>query len=164
MYKILNSEQEDKSTNNLSRKYNKLIRSYEKNPTNNKIQRIEHIKSVLYPEKRVDKPKCYTIKKIDNAIFRLIKNDKNMQKQLDSRIFTSYILLLNILPDELIQIIIKMCNFNFRGYVLNIPKSIYVFARPMIKNKEEKNKIINYYKKNKQMMNLINNIHSMKTN
>ena len=58
--------------------------------------------------------------------------------------------------------IIKMCGFNLKNYVLDIPKDIYLFAKIYYKNKEEKERVIGLYKKNKNMVNLLQNLHSRK--
>lgn len=152
----------DNSTDNLKRKYEKLLKSYKKNPTQEKLSRINDIKNVLYPPPPFIREKCYPKKKIDAMTWRFVKNDNILRKQLDSRIWTSYQILSNILPDEVSKIIIKMCGFNLKNYVLDIPKDIYLFAKIYYKNKEEKDKITNLYKKNKNMVNLINNLHSQK--
>ena len=162
-FQILNSDEGDNSTNNLKRKYNKARKSYEKNPTKEKLMRINNMKLVLYPEKSIVRKKSYPKKKIDSSIFRCVKNDDNLRKQLDGRIFTTYILFADLFPDEVTRMIIKLCNFNFRRYVLDIPKDIYLFARPVLKNNVEKDKITKTYKKNRQMVNLICNLHSMKS-
>ena len=152
----------DNSTENLKRKYEKLIRSYKKHATPEKLSRINDIKNVLYPPPPFIREKCFNKKKIDASVMRLVKNDNVLRKQLDSRIWTTYITLSNILPDEVSKIIIKMCGFTLKNYVLDIPKDIYLFARIYYKNKEEKDKVTKLYKKNKNMINLINNIHSQK--
>lgn len=152
----------DNSTDNLKRKYEKLLKSYKKNPTQEKLSRINDIKNVLYPPPPFIREKCYPKKKIDAMTWRFVKNDNILRKQLDSRIWTSYQILSNILPDEVSKIIIKMCGFNLKNYVLDIPKDIYLFAKIYYKNKEEKDKITTLYKKNKNMVNLINNLHSQK--
>ena len=160
LLKVDNSD--DKSTNNLKRKYRKLLKSHENNPTQEKLNKINDIKNVLYPPPPFIREKCIPKKKIDSAIFRYVKNDKKLQKQLDGRAWTTYITLSNILPEEVSKKIIKMCGFNLKNYVLDIPKDIYLFARIYYKNKEEKDKITNLYKKNKNMVNLLQNLHSRK--
>lgn len=152
----------DDSTDNLKRKYGKLIKSYNKNPTQDKLSRINDIKNVLYPPPNFIREKCFNKKKIEASVMRYVKNDNVLRKQLDSRIWTSYQILTNILPSENVQMIIKMCGFTLKNYVLDIPKDIYLFAKIYYKNKEEKDKITNLYKKNKNMVNLINNLHSQK--
>jgi hypothetical protein len=152
----------DNSTDNLKRKYEKLLKSYNKNPTQDKLSRINDIKNVLYPPPPFIREKCFPKKKIDAMTWRFVKNDNILRKQLDSRIWTSYHILSNILPSENVQIIIRMCGFTLKNYVLDIPKDIYLFAKIYYKNKEEKDKITNLYKKNKNMVNLINNLHSQK--
>ena len=79
---------------------------------------------------------------------------------MDERTFTSYILLSNVFPEEIIKMIIKLCNFDY--FIMNIPKDVYLFARIYYKNMEEKERMIELYKKNKQIKNLINNLHSKK--
>ena len=152
----------DNSTDNLKRKYEKLLRSYKKNATQEKLTKIEEIKNVLYPPPPFIREKCFNKKKIDASIMRYVKNDNVLRKQLDSRIWTTFLLLSNILPSENVQMIIKMCGFTLKNYVLDIPKDIYLIARIYYKNKEEKDKITTLYKKNKNMVNLINNLHSQK--
>ena len=152
----------DTSTNNLTRKYNKLLISHEKNPTPEKLQRISSLREILFPPKSVVHEKCFNKKKVDCSIMRFVRNDKRLSLQLDGRVWTSYILLSNIFPDEISKIIIKMCEFTLKNYVLDIPKDVYLFAKLYYKNKEEKDKIIKLYKKNKQVKNLINNLHSKK--
>ena len=152
----------DNSTDNLKRKYKKLLNSYQRNPTQDKLSRINDIKNVLYPPPPFIREKCFNKKKIESSVIRYIKNDKKLQKQLDGRAWTTYITLSNILPEEVSKMIIKMCGFNLKNYVLDIPKDIYLFARIYYKNKEEKDKIINLYKKNKNMVNLLQNLHSRK--
>ena len=155
-------DNDDHTTNNLKRKYEKLLKSYNKNPTQEKLSRINDIKNVLYPPAPFIREKCFNKKKIDAMTWRFLKNDNILRKQLDSRIWTSYLILSNILPSENVQMIIRMCGFTLKNYVLDIPKDIYLFARIYYKNKEEKDKITELYKKNKNMVNLINNIHSQK--
>ena len=162
-FQILNSSEGDQSTNNLKRKYDKALKSYEKNPTKDKLDKINNMKLVLYPEKSIVRIKSNPKRKIDSAIFRCVKNDDNLRKQLDGRIFTSYIMFADLFPGEVIWKIIKLCNFNFRGYVLDIPKDIYLFARPILKNNEEKEDITKTYEKNRQMVNLIRNLYSIKS-
>ena len=162
-YKVLKVDREcDTSTNNLTRKYNKLVISYNKNPSPEKLQRINTLKEILFPPKSIIRGKCYPKKKIYAMTWRFIKNDKKLQHQLDGRVFTTYILLSNIFPDEISKIIIKLCGFTLRDYTLSIPKDVYLFAKIYYKNKEEKEKMIQLYKKNKQIKNLINNLHSKK--
>lgn len=160
LLKVDNSE--DNSTDNLKRKYKKLLNSYQRNPTQDKLSRINSIKDILYPPPPFIREKCFNKKKIDAMTWRFLKNDNILRKQLDSRIWTSYLILSNILPSENVQMIIRMCGFTLKNYVLDIPKDIYLFARIYYKNKEEKDKITNIYKKNKNMVNLINNLHSQK--
>ena len=155
-------DNDDHTTNNLKRKYEKLIKSYNKNPTQEKLSRINDIKNVLYPPPPFIREKCFNKKKIDAMTWRFLKNDNMLRKQLDGRAWTSFLLLSNILPPDNVQMIIKMCGFTLKNYVLDIPKDIYLFARIYYKNKEEKDKIKNLYKKNKNMVNLINNLHSQK--
>lgn len=153
---------DDDSTNNLPRKYNKLLKSYKNNPTKEKLDRINNIKDILCPPPPLIREKTFTNKKIIANFMRYIRNDDVLRKQLDARILTCYILLSNLFPDEVVKIIIKMCNFNIKGFVLDIPKDIYLFSRLYYKNNEKKQKIIESYKKNKQIINLIQNIHSKK--
>lgn len=155
-------DNDDHTTNNLKRKYEKLLRSYKKNATQEKLTKIEEIKNVLYPPPPFIREKCFNKKKIVAMTWRFLKNDNILRKQLDSRIWTTFILLTNILPDEVSKIIIKMCGFTLKNYVLDIPKDIYLFAKIYYKNKEEKDKITELYKKNKNMVNFINNLHSQK--
>jgi len=152
----------DTSTNNLTRKYEKMLKSYDKNPTPEKLQRINSLKEILFPPKSFVREKCFNKKKVDCCIMRFVRNDKRLAYQLDGRAWTSYILLSNIFPDEISKMIIKLCGFTLNGYVLDIPKDIYLFAKLYYKNKEEKGKMIQLYKKNKQIKNLIQNLHSKK--
>ena len=162
-FQILNCDLEDNSTDNLSRKYNKLLASYGKNPTNEKLNRINNLKLILYPEKKVTKPKYFSRKKIRAVVFKLLRDNKNIRKYFDERVYMIYIRLYNVLPHDLIVTIIGLCNFNLRRFVLSIPKEIYIFAQPMVKNNGVKNRLIEHYKKNRQMVNLICNLHSMKS-
>ena len=155
-------DNDDNSTDNLKRKYEKLLKSHRKNPTQDKLSRINDIKNVLYPPPSFIREKCFNKKKIDAMTWRFLKNDNMLRKQLDGRAWTSFLLLSNILPPDNVQMIIKMCGFTLKNYVLDIPKDIYLFARIYYKNKEEKDKIKTLYKKNKNMVNLINNLHSQK--
>ena len=155
-------DNDDNSTDNLKRKYEKLLKSHRKNPTQDKLSRINDIKNVLYPPPSFIREKCFNKKKIDAMTWRFLKNDNMLRKQLDGRAWTSFLLLSNILPPDNVQMIIKMCGFTLKNYVLDIPKDIYLFARIYYKNKEEKDKIKNLYKKNKNMVNLINNLYSQK--
>lgn len=66
------------------------------------------------------------------------------------------------LPSENVQMIIKMCGFTLKNYILDIPKDIYLFARIYYKNKEEKQRITESWKQSRQITNLINNLHSQK--
>jgi len=91
---------------------------------------------------------------------RFVRNDKNLARQLDGRAWTSYTLLSNIFPEEITKMIIKLCNFD--DFIMDIPKDVYLFARIYYKNMEEKERMIKLYKKNKQIKNLINNLHSKK--
>ena len=152
----------DHSTNNLKRKYIKLLKSYDANPTQDKLNRINSIKDVLYPPPPFIREKCFPKKKIDSSVMRYVRNDKKLQYHLDGRAWTVYIILSNILPDEVSKMIIKMCGFNLKNYVLDIPKDIYLFARIYYKNKEEKDKITESWKQSRQITNLINNLHSQK--
>ena len=162
-YNVLEVDRTDEeSTNNLLRKYNKLLKSFKNNPTKEKLDRINNIKEILYPPTPFIREKTFTNKKIIANFMRYIRNDEILRKQLDARIFTCYILLSNLFPDEVVKMIIKMCNFNIKGFVLDIPKDIYIFSRLYYKNNEKKEKIIESYKKNKQITNLIKNIHSIK--
>ena len=162
-YNVLEVDREcDTSTNNLMRKYNKLLASYDKNPTPEKLERIVTIKKIMFPPKSIIRGKCYPKKKVDSCIMRFVRNDKRLALQFDGRAWTSYTLLSNIFPDEISKMIIKLCGFTLKGYVLDIPKDVYLFAKIYYKNKEEKDKIIKLYKKNKQVKNLILNLHSKK--
>ena len=152
----------DNSTDNLKRKYEKMLKSYDKNPTPEKLDRIITIKKIMFPPKSIVRGKCFPKKKVDSCIMRFVGNDKRLSLQLDGRAWTSYILLSNIFPDEISKMIIKLCGFTLKDYVLDIPKDIYLFAKLYYKNKEDKDKIIKLYKKNKQVKNLIQNLHSKK--
>ena len=152
----------DNSTDNLKRKYKKLLNSYQRNPTQEKLNKINDIKNVLYPPPPFIREKCFNKKKIEASVIRYVKNDKKLQKQLDGRAWTTYITLSNILPEEVSKMIIKMCGFTLKNYVLDIPKDIYLFAKIYYKNKEEKERVIGLYKKNKNMVNLLQNLHSRK--
>ena len=136
--------------------------SYDKNPTPEKLERIVTIKKIMFPPKSIIRGKCYPKKKVDSCIMRFVRNDKRLACQLDGRVFTTYILLSNIFPDEISKMILKKCEFSQKNYVLDIPKDVYLFAKLYYKNKEEKDKIIKLYKKNKQVKNLILNLHSKK--
>jgi hypothetical protein len=162
-YKVLKVDREcDTSTNNLKRKYNKLVISYNKNPSQDKLTRINTLKGILFPTKPFIREKCFSKKKVDCNIMRFVRNDKNLARQLDGRAWTSYTLLSNIFPDEISKMILKLCGFTLKDYTLSIPKDVYLFARIYYKNMEEKERMIKLYKKNKQIKNLINNLHSKK--
>ena len=63
-YNVLEVDREcDTSTNNLMRKYNKLLASYDKNPTPEKLERIVTIKKIMFPPKSIIRGKCYPKKK-----------------------------------------------------------------------------------------------------
>ena len=159
-YNLLDVEELDNSTNNLRRKYNKLIKSYKNNPTQEKLDKINSIKKTLFPPPPRVPVRIFPKKKIDSIIKFCVKNDNKLKKQLDERIITSYILLSNVFPLEISKMIIKLCNFD--DFIMNIPRDIYLFARIYYKNNEEKEQILELYKKNKQIKNLINNLHSKK--
>ena len=159
-YNLLDVEELDNSTNNLQRKYEKLIKSHMNNPTQEKLDKINHIKSILYPPPSIIKEKIFPKKKVDSIIISYVKCDNKLKKQLDARTFTSYILLSNVFPLEVSKKIIILCNFD--DFIMNIPKDIYLFARIYYKNVEEKERMLELYKKNKQIKNLINNLHSKK--
>ena len=159
-YNLLDVEELDNSTDNLQRKYNKLIKSYNNNPTQEKLNKINSIKKTLFPPPPRVPVRIFPNKKVDSIIKFCVKNDNKLKKQLDERIITSYILLSNVFPLEISKKIIILCNFD--DFIMNIPKDIYLFARIYYKNMEEKERMIKLYKKNKQIKNLINNLHSKK--
>lgn len=159
-YNLLNVEDLDNSTNNLQRKYEKLIKSYKIRPTQEKLDKINHIKSILYPPPPRVPVRIFPKKKVDSIIKSYVESDNKLKKQLDERIITSYILLSNVFPLEVSKKIIILCNFD--DFIMNIPKDVYLFARIYYKNMEEKERMIKLYKKNKQIKNLINNLHSKK--
>ena len=159
-YNLLDVEELDNSTNNLRRKYNKLIKSYKNNPTQEKLDKINSIKKTLFPPPRRVPVRIFPKKKIDLIIKLYVESDNKLKKQLDERIITSYILLSNVFPLEISKMIIKLCNFD--DFIMDVPKDIYLFARIYYKNIEEKERMIKLYKKNKQIKNLINNLHSKK--
>ena len=159
-YNLLNVEELDNSTNNLPRKYNKLIKSYKNRPSQEKLDKINSIEKILCPQDVIIKEKSFTRKKINSIIKSYVKCDNKLKKQLDERTFTSYILLSNVFPEEITKMIIKLCNFD--DFIMDIPKDVYLFARIYYKNMEEKERMIELYKKNKQIKNLINNLHSKK--
>ena len=97
---------------------------------------------------------------IDSIIKLYVESDNKLKKQLDERIITSYILLSNVFPLDISKMIIKLCNFN--DFIMDVPRDVYLFARIYYKNIEEKERMIELYKKNKQIKNLINNLHSKK--
>ena len=159
-YTLLKVDELDNSTNNLRRKYNKLIKSYNNNPTQEKLDKINSIKKTLFPQPVITKERLFTRKKINSIIKLYVESDNKLKKQLDERIITSYILLSNVFPLEVSKKIIKFCNFN--DFIMDVPKDVYLFARIYYKNMEEKERMIKLYKKNKQIKNLINNLHSKK--
>ena len=159
-YNLLDVEELDNSTDNLQRKYNKLIKSYNNNPTQEKLDKINSIKKTLFPPPPRVPVRIFPEKKVNSIIKSYVNCDNKLKKQLDERIFTSYILLSNVLPLEISKIIIKLCNFN--DFIMDVPRDIYLFARIYYKNMEEKERMIELYKKNKQIKNLIIYLHFKK--
>ena len=159
-YTLLKIDELDNSTNNLRRKYNKLIKSYNNNPTQEKLDKINSIKKTLFPPPRRVPVRIFPKKKIDSIIKLYVESDNKLKKQLDERIITSYILFSNVFPLDISKMIIKLCNFD--DFIMDVPKDVYLFARIYYKNIEEKERMIKLYKKNKQIKNLINNLHSKK--
>ena len=159
-YNLLDVEELDNSTDNLRRKYNKLIKSYNNNPTQDKLDKINSIKKTLFPPPPRVPVRIFPKKKINSIIKSYVESDNKLKKQLDERIITSYILLSNVFPLEVAKKIIKLCNFD--DFIMNVPKDVYLFARIYYKNNEEKEQMLELYKKNKQIKNLINNLHSKK--
>ena len=159
-YNLLDVEELDNSTDNLRRKYNKLIKSYNNNPTQDKLDKINSIKKTLFPPPPRVPVRIFPKKKINSIIKSYVESDNKLKKQLDERIITSYILLSNVFPLEVAKKIIKLCNFD--DFIMNVPKDVYLFARIYYKNNEEKVQMLELYKKNKQIKNLINNLHSKK--
>lgn len=159
-FNLLHVESCDQSTDNLQRKYHKLLSSQYKNPSDSKLERINYLKSILYPEK-VNRKKYVKRKKIINQIFNnLSESNGKLRKYFDERIFRTYIELVNILPHEVVLLIIKSCEYNnLKKKDITIPRNIYMFCQKPVKDKYDKDKLIEHYHNYPSMVNFINKLY-----
>jgi hypothetical protein len=158
-YNLLPIENDDSSTDNLKRKFEKTLREYERNPTDAKQVKLDIMRSVLFPE-RVVRTRYVKRKKIYSQIYNLLKNinDKKLCKYFDNRIFEIYILFINIFPHEVCLKIIDNCEFYVNRRNMTVPRDIYIYCQKGCKDNNEKNELIIYYKNNKHMITLINSL------
>ena len=157
-YNLLKIDNDDTSTDNMQRKYEKLLRSYEMNPSETKYNKIENMRSILFPE-RIVKKKYVKRKKIYSQIHNQLKNinDNQLCKYFDNRIFEIYISFNNIFPHEVCLKIIDNCEFNVHRRNMTVPRNIYTYCQRGC-NDNEKKELTQYYKNNHNMIKLINGL------
>ena len=158
-YNLLPIENDDTSTDNLKRKYEKTLREYDTNPSETKKVKLDIMRSILFPE-RVVRTKYVKRKKIYSQIYNLLKNinDKKLCKYFDNRIFEIYISFINIFPHEVCLKIIDNCEFYVnRRNNITVPRNIYIYCQRGC-NVDEKKELIQYYKNNHNMIKLINGL------